>query len=48
MPPRQRNYSTQVKSRIAGMEKDSSDGLSGHAQSVDHCPANAIIESTSL
>ena len=37
-----------VQSTIAGMGKDSSDGLSHHAQSVDHCPANAIVENTSL
>ena len=40
--------STLVQSTIASMGTDSSDGLSNHTQSVDHCPANVIIESTSL
>ena len=39
---------TLIQSTIASMGKDNSDGLSGHAQNVDHCPANAIIESKSL
>ena len=39
---------TLVHSTITGMGMDHSDELSSHTQSVDHCPANAIIQSTSL
>ena len=55
-PPHIHKYATQAKgkpltlvqSTIVGMGMNHSDGLSGHSQSVDHCPANAIIESTNL
>ena len=40
--------STLVQSTIAGMGTDHSDRLNNHIQSVDHCPADVIIESTSL
>ena len=40
--------STLVQSTIASMGTDHSDRLNNHIQSVDHCPANVIIESTSL
>ena len=40
--------STLVQSTIAGMGMDHSDRLNNHIQSVDHCPANVIIEITSL
>ena len=39
---------TLVQSTTAGMGKDSSGGLRNLQQSVDHCPADAIIEGTSL
>ena len=40
--------STLVMSTIASMGTDHSDRLNNHVQSVDHCPANMIIESTGL
>ena len=54
--PHTHRYATQAKGQpstlvqitIAGMGMDHSDRLNNHVQSVDHCPANVIIESTSL
>ena len=40
--------STLVQSTIASMGMDHSDRLNNHIQSVDHGPANVIIETTSL
>ena len=40
--------STLVQSTIASMGMDHSDRLNNHVQSVDHCSADVIIESTSL
>ena len=37
-----------VQSTIAGMGTDHSDGMSSYTQSIDHCPADVIIESTSI
>ena len=37
-----------VQSIIAGMGMDWSDGVSSHAQHVGHCPADGVVESTSL
>ena len=54
--PNTHKYATQAKgqpsrlvqSTVAGMGMDHSDGLGNCTQGVDHCPANVIIESTSL
>ena len=54
--PHQHKYATQskaqpptlVKSTIAGMGKDQQWWTKNLLQSVDHCPANMIIESTNL
>ena len=54
--PHTHRYATQAKGRpstlvqcpIAGMGMDHSDRLNNNIQSFDHCPADVIIERTSL